>query len=225
MSTTSSLLLLDDERKAQLDLLNKIDESEYLKKHYDTKICIYLLAAIEICNAASGYLFTGLNAKSITNAANHLQLDIEIVRTTIDSLLWLYTECAKSKIATDALDESLKLLGYSTPIRQSFIECYQSKAHQLYTTLANDLALSLPHYENLHWRFDVQIATRNMRHRKQFDPFFIVKLILINGSNKKEQVHVLQVDPLTLVHIVQQLELAMNESRNNHARRIMHTFR
>jgi hypothetical protein len=27
MSTTSSLLLLDDERKAQLDLLNKIDES------------------------------------------------------------------------------------------------------------------------------------------------------------------------------------------------------
>ncbi|CAF4453603.1 unnamed protein product, partial [Rotaria magnacalcarata] len=55
-----------------------------------------------------------------------------------------------------ALDESLKLLGYSTPIRQSFIECYQANAHQLYTTLANDLALSLPHYENLHWRFDVQ---------------------------------------------------------------------
>jgi len=27
MSTTSPLLLLDDERKAQLDLLNKIDES------------------------------------------------------------------------------------------------------------------------------------------------------------------------------------------------------
>ena len=27
MSTPSSLLLLDDERKAQLDLLNKIDES------------------------------------------------------------------------------------------------------------------------------------------------------------------------------------------------------
>lgn len=27
MSTTSSLLLLDDERKAQLDLLNNIDES------------------------------------------------------------------------------------------------------------------------------------------------------------------------------------------------------
>jgi hypothetical protein len=27
MSTTSSLLLLDDERKAQLDLLNQIDES------------------------------------------------------------------------------------------------------------------------------------------------------------------------------------------------------
>jgi len=30
---------------------------------------------------------------------------------------------------------------------------------------------------------------------------------------------------LTLVHIVEQLELAMNELRSNHARRITHTFR
>ncbi|CAF2723812.1 unnamed protein product [Rotaria sp. Silwood2] len=209
MSTTSSLLLLDDERKAQLDVLNKIDES----------------AAVDICNAALGYLSTGLNTKSIINAANHLQLDAEIVRTTIDSLLWLYTECAKAKISTDALDESLKLLGYSTQIRQRFIECYQSKAYQLQTTLTTDLALSLPHYKNLNWRFDVQIAARSMRSRKQFDPYFILKLTLIHGNNGNEQVHVLQVDPLTLVHIVEQLESAINELRNNHARRIMHTFR
>jgi len=64
-----------------------------------------------------------------------------------------------------------------------------------------------------------------MRSRKQFDPFFILKLTLINGSDGKEQVHVLQLDPVTLVHIVEQLESAMNESRSNHARRIMHTFR
>jgi hypothetical protein len=29
---------------------------------------------------------------------DHLQLDVETVRTTIDSLLWLYTECAKTKV-------------------------------------------------------------------------------------------------------------------------------
>ncbi len=64
-----------------------------------------------------------------------------------------------------------------------------------------------------------------MRSRKQFDPFFILKLILINGNDGKEQVYILQVDPLTLVHIVEQLELAMNDLRSNHARRITHTFR
>jgi len=64
-----------------------------------------------------------------------------------------------------------------------------------------------------------------MRSRKQFDPFFILKLTLANGNDGKEQVHILQVDPLTLVHIVEQLELAMNELRSNHARRITHTFR
>ncbi|CAF1255453.1 unnamed protein product [Adineta steineri] len=209
MSTTSPLLLLDDERKAQLDLLNKIDES----------------AAVEICKAALGYLSTGLNTKLITTAANNLQLDVETVRTTIDSLLWLYTECAKTKILPETLDESLKLLGYNIKIRQAFIECYKSQASQLQTILATDLALSLPHYKNLNWRFDVQIATRSMRSRKQFDPFFILKLTLINGTNGKEQVHLLEIDPLTLVHIVEQLELAMNESRSNHARRIMQTFR
>ncbi|UJR25230.1 hypothetical protein I4U23_006582 [Adineta vaga] len=209
MSTPSPLLLLDDERKAQLDLLNKIDQS----------------AAVDICNAALGYLSTGLNTKSITSAANHLQLDVETVRTTIDSLLWLYTECAKTKISFESLEESLKLLGYSSPIRESFIECYKSKANELQKTLTRDLALSLPSYKNLNWRFDVQIATRTMRSRKQFEPFFILKLTLINANNDKEQVHLFQIDPLTLVHIVEQLEAAMNESRSSHARRIMQTFR
>ena len=89
---------------------------------------------------------------------DHLQLDVDTVRTTIDSLLWLYTECAKTKISNEALDESLKLLGFNKLIRQSFIECYSSKANLLHTTLATDLALSLPRYKNLNWRFDVQVS-------------------------------------------------------------------
>jgi len=64
-----------------------------------------------------------------------------------------------------------------------------------------------------------------MRSRKQFDPFFILKLTLINSHDDKEQVHVFELDPLTLVHIVEQLEAAINELTNNHARRIMNTFR
>ena len=64
-----------------------------------------------------------------------------------------------------------------------------------------------------------------MRSRKQFEPYFILKLTLINGNDNKEEVHLFQIDPLTLVHIVEQLEVAMNESRSSHARRIMQTFR
>lgn len=77
--------------------------------------------------------------------------------TTIDSLLWLYTECAKTKISEESLGESLKLLGFKEGIRQAFIQCYLSKANQLQTVLTTDLALSLPRYKNLNWRFDVQV--------------------------------------------------------------------
>jgi hypothetical protein len=47
MSTTSALLLLDDERKAQLDLLNKIDQSG--KKFYSIKIYFRLENFIFSC--------------------------------------------------------------------------------------------------------------------------------------------------------------------------------
>ena len=190
MSSTSPLLLLDDERKAQLDLLNQIEESGKASRGAELNYRS-VLAAVEICNAALGFLSTGINTKSITAAASqcslcsssvrfshlvvplgHLQLDVDTVRTTVDSLLWLYTECAKTKvrgavrrssqrlvqISIEALGESLKLLGYGATIRQSFIDGYQSIASQLQKTLTTDLTISLPHYKNLEWRFDVQVS-------------------------------------------------------------------
>ena len=77
MSTTSSLLLLDDERKAQLDLLNRIDEAGSTSTIQSLCTCcsmndplFSILAAVNICTAASEYLATGINAKSIAAAAS-----------------------------------------------------------------------------------------------------------------------------------------------------------
>lgn len=176
MSTTNTLLLIDDERKAQLDLLNKIDPSgknDSLKNVLLNLVNFsgswYLQSSIRLFIDGTQYEIDYQRSKWVDLSPNilkqifsfifldRLQLDVDTVRTTIDSLLWLYTECAKTKISNDALEESLKLLGFNATIRQSFIECYSSKASLLQSTLSTDLALSLPRYKNLNWRFDVQV--------------------------------------------------------------------
>jgi hypothetical protein len=43
-----------------------------LNKHFS----LFVLAAVDICNAALGYLSTGLNTKSITSAASELLNDV-----------------------------------------------------------------------------------------------------------------------------------------------------
>ncbi|CAF0918035.1 unnamed protein product, partial [Didymodactylos carnosus] len=182
----------------------------------------FSLVAVEFCRVTIGFLANGINSKLITNAANRLQLDQDLVRNTIENLMWLYTECAKSKISVESLEESLKLFGFNDVIRQTIVECYTTQSSQLQSALI-DLSLSLPKYKDLHWRFDVQIYSRNIRHR-QVEPYFILKLSITDVYGK-DHCHLLQCDPLTLLHIVEQLENAINNLRSNHCRRIMQTFR
>lgn len=78
-------------------------------------------------------------------------MNIENKNTPIEKFMFFF------QISFDSLAESLKLLGYNSAIRESFIECYKSKANDLQKTLTRDLALSLPSYKSLNWRFDVQV--------------------------------------------------------------------
>lgn len=69
--------------------------------------------------------------------------------------------------------------------------------------------------------FKIKLASRSLR--QQIKPSVTLKLHLKqNGDHTTE---VLQSDPATLLHLVQQLEQALEEMKTNHCRRVVRNIK
>lgn len=112
-------------------------------------------------------------------------------------------------------------IGFSTEQQSVLSKFYESKQNEIQDVLAK-LEVKEPHYHDLEWRFEVVLASRSLR--DQVTPMITMDLQLKmeNGVDKEEHVdHVLlQTDPTNLVHITEELEKALNESRSRHSRKI-----
>ncbi|KAI4550004.1 hypothetical protein MJT46_019153 [Ovis ammon polii x Ovis aries] len=88
-------------------------------------------------------------------------------------------------------------------------------------TILSELAPDLPSYHSLEWQLDVQLASRSLR--QQIKPSVTIKLHL--NQNGDHNTQVLQTDPATLLHLVQQLEQALEEMKTNHCRRVVRNIK
>ena len=84
-----------------------------------------------------------------------------------------------------------------------------------------ELKMDLPHYHNMEWRLDVQVASRTIK--QQSEPSIVLKLTTEEDESKSA--HLLQTDPVNLVHMTSVLEEALKESRSQHCRRIMRNIK
>lgn len=98
---------------------------------------------------------------------------------------------------------------------------YESKQKEIQGVLSK-LEVKESHYHDLDWRFEVIVASRSLL--DQVTPIITMDLQLKteNGTGDGDRVeHVLlQTDPTNLVHIAEELEKALNESRSRHSRKI-----
>eukprot|EP00069_Balaena_mysticetus_P017760 bmy_10745T0 len=113
--------------------------------------------------------------------------------------------------------ESMNSLSRRVPIRS---ELYLDNRKEIRTILS-ELAPDLPSYHSLEWRLDVQLASRSLR--QQMKPSVTIKLHL--NQNGDHNTQVLQTDPATLLHLVQQLEQALEEMKTNHCRRVVRNIK
>ena len=51
-------------------------------------------------------------------------------------------------------------LGFSEEMRQALLELYLSRRREIREIL-NEMAMDLPHYHNLEWRFDVEVRNHD----------------------------------------------------------------
>lgn len=193
------LLVLSDDQKEHLALLSNVDEE----------------IAKEFCRIAVDFIKNGVNMKKYHTAAQKLSLEARLIRESVEAIMHILSECAKLEINEVDFKDSVLAVGLSQELNDCLLEFYLDNRDEIRGIL-DDMSLVLPHYDDLEWRFDVQLASRSLSY--QTVPKIMMKFHLKSGV--KEDMKVLQTDPVNLLHMTQVLEGALAEIKSAHCRRI-----
>lgn len=198
------LLVLSEEHKEHLGFLQEVDSS----------------VVGEFGRIAVEFLKKGTNPKIYESAARKLNVSSERIQRGVEGLVYLLTESSKLMISELDFHDSVLVLGFSEELNELLLQLYLENRKEIRHIL-NQLAPALPHYHNLEWRLDVQLASRTLR--QQVKPTVTLKLHLDKAGTQSARV--LQTDPATLQHLIREMERALAEAKTNHCRRIMRNIK
>ncbi|NXC22623.1 COMD2 protein, partial [Corythaeola cristata] len=149
-----------------------------------------------------------------------LNVGTDTVQQGVEGLMYLLSESSKLMISEVDFQDSIHVLGFSDELNKLLLQLYLDNRKEIRSILS-ELAPKLPSYHSLEWRLDVQLASRSLR--QQIKPAVTLKLHL--NQNEDQTAQVLQTDPSTLLHLIQQLEQALGEMKTNHCRRIVRNMK
>lgn len=134
--------------------------------------------------------------------------------------MYLLTESSKLMLNEIDFQDSIMTLGFDEDTRQTLLEIYLQNRREIRTILS-EMTMDLPHYHNLEWRFDVQLASRSLR--RQTTPTVLFKLHTEDSGVKDTTV--LQTDPVNLLHLTKVLDEALQEMKSPYCRRIVRNIK
>ena len=198
------LLILSDEQKEHMSLLSVVGD----------------VVATEFCRIAVDFIKNGINAKKYLTAAQKLNTEAVLIRHSVEAIMYVLSECSKLQISEADFQHSLVTVGLSEELNACLLKSFTENSEEIRSIL-NKMALVLPHYEKLEWRFDVKLASRMLSY--QTTPQILLKLHINTGE--RNDTKILQTDPVNLVHITNVLEDALAEMKSAHCRRIARTVK
>lgn len=178
---------------------------------------------VDFCKLAIDFLQNGPNEKLYKTAADKLSIDFDSVQNCIYGLVNLLLLSCKHRLDESDFRDSVLTLGFSSEQQNILYRFYESKKREIFEIISK-LKVNEPHYHDLNWRFEVQVASRALL--EQVTPLITLDLTLKtmrNNSNDTDHLH-LQTDITNLVHITQELENALFESRSKHSRKIQRSL-
>jgi len=178
----------------------------------------------EFCKLAIQFIKTGAN-KNASNiflgASQKLGVTKEEIQHCVEGLVHLFTESAKHKLSEVDFLDSLLFLELSSELKDLLKEHYLTNIEDFRNVLS-DLSFELPHYQNLSWRLDMQIASRTQY--QQFKPEFILELTTVQGEEQPRK-QLLQADYSNMKRLCTELENALKEAQSGHTRRVVRSIR
>jgi len=207
------LLLLEEDVKKKILILNVLDES----------------VAQEFCSTSLEFLRSGINGKVYATAATKLGLEEESVRSAIEGIMFVMTQCAKLNLTDIDVKDSLLTIGLNEQVQNELSSWYSENKRVLRDVLTSMDARSsqCPHYVNLEWRIETQIASRALR--DELIPKIILRFELSSSSSSSSseaksksanEFVSLECDAANLLHLRDVLEDALAEARSQHLLKI-----
>ncbi|XP_075617913.1 COMM domain-containing protein 2 isoform X6 [Balearica regulorum gibbericeps] len=171
-------------------------------------------------DAAGVVYIASIRSLSPFRRPGKLNVGVDTIQHGVEGLTYLLTESSKLMISETDFQDSIHVLGFSDELNKLLLQLYLDNRKEIRSILS-ELAPKLPSYHSLEWRLDVQLASRSLR--QQIKPAVTIKLHL--HQNEDQTAQVLQTDPSTLLHLIQQLEQALGEMKTNHCRRIVRNMK
>lgn len=160
------------------------------------------------------------NPKLFQTAAQKLGVEVNTIKNGISGLQHVLTESSRLMIGEIDFQDSVMTLGFSEEVIGALLKMYLANRKEIRSILG-EMSLGIPHYHDLEWRFDVELASRSLQH--QTNPVVIMRLHTKEGEKKSADV--LQTDPVNLIHLTAELENAMLEMKTAHCRRIVRNIK
>ncbi|XP_041973823.1 COMM domain-containing protein 2-like [Aricia agestis] len=204
---------------------------------------------VDFCKITIDFLNNGISHKKCTLAAEKLQISVADVQNVIHALSYLIIEACKHNLSESNLSSSLAIAGFSTDKQQVLVKFYNTKKTEIADAL-KVLQQREPSYQDLQWRFEVQVASRE--NEKEIKPMVTMDFVLStpksfglsnegNFQNKLSEIEInnslqeaktasqcqniinhviLQCDLPNLMHLTNTLEVALKESKSQHVRKV-----
>ncbi|XP_018571313.1 COMM domain-containing protein 2 [Anoplophora glabripennis] len=179
---------------------------------------------VDFCKLALDFLQNGPNLKRYTTAAQKLEVEVDVVQNCIFGLTNLLILSCKHKLSEADFRDSVLTIGFSHEQQVVLSKFYESKQNDIHKL--NQACINEPHYEDLKWRFEVQVSSRSLL--QQVTPLIAMELVLRKkneGTGIDREKILVQTDPNNLLHIANELENALTESRSRHSRKIQRALK
>lgn len=175
------------------------------------------------CKMAADTLVTGSSPKAYQNAAQKLCCEPEQVSRGVEGLSHLLTLGCKDNASELDMDATLLALGFAQQgQRDAICKHYSHYKTEIRRAMQHPAIPDVPHYADLNWRTEVQVAARSARN--QMEPVVTLRLGLETKLGGRDNV-TLQVDPCNLQHLTQELDKAVMEARGQYARRVQRNIK
>ncbi|XP_066155634.1 COMM domain-containing protein 2 [Euwallacea fornicatus] len=172
----------------------------------------------DFCKLTVDYIQKGPSPKLYNTAASKLNVTPDAILNCVYGLVNLLLVAYKHQLSEADFRDSLLTLGFSEELTPILIQFYEKNKSEVLKLKSR--GLSEPHYDDLQWRLEVQLGSRALL--EQVTPLIAMDLTLKTEQGAEAHIEhkLLQTDITNLLHIANELEKALSESRSRHSRKV-----